>query len=101
MSETLFDFGDSSSMSASPLPVRDEQIAAIRGGFNDVGILTQQDRKTFVESVILEPAVSLRGLTAVQARQVIDRLKDRQAPKKSSTGSSWDDREEDTWIDRL
>jgi len=83
------------------MPALDEQIAAIRTGLDDAGIITQEDRRAFVKSAVLFEAASLRELTAVQARRVIDQLKAGQSPKAATNGSLWDDREHDTWIDKL
>jgi hypothetical protein len=103
MSDGLFDMGEESLPveDLSPPLARDEQIAAIRSGLDSLDILSQQERQAFVESVILTTVGSLRDLTAVQARRVVDQLKvvrDRPAAKD---GSLWDTRDEDTWIDRL
>lgn len=103
MSDALFEFGDSSAaeVSQSPPPARGEQVTTIRAGLDIIGIVDQKDRQAFVESVVLAPTASLRDLSALQARRVIDRLKDAQTSKSLSTGSLWDDRDEETWIDRL
>ena len=103
MSEGLFDLGDDSQDRAKDTPAlaRNEQVAAIRRGLDDAGLVSQDDRRDFIESVILSDAQSLRGLTALQARRVIDRLKANQASTKAADGSSWDNRDHDTWIDRM
>lgn len=103
MSGALFDMDADPSPrdDLGPAPARDEQITAIRLGLDEAGIVSQEDRQALVESVILTKARSLRDLTAVQARRVIDHLKVARTRPTVSGGSAWDNREEDTWIDRL
>lgn len=103
VSDGLFDIGNDApaTVSQSPLPVRDEQVAAIRSELDEAGILRQEDRQSFVESVILESVDLLRDLTAVQARRVLDQLRVARSRPKSKGRSLGDSREEDTRIDRL
>jgi DNA polymerase-3 subunit epsilon len=103
MSDGLFDIsgGLPRADTPEPPPARSEQIAAIRQGLDDAGINTQLDRQAFIEDVILMKVCSLRDLTALQARRVIDRLKIDRGRSTSAGGSLWDNRDEDTWIDRL
>lgn len=42
---------------------------------------------------------NIRALTASEARRVVKSLS--RPVAKSTGGSAWDDREEDTWIDKL
>lgn len=81
------------------LPIRDEQVQEIRAAFDRAGIVEQDARKELIESVTLRQVASLRELRAVEARRIITRIDDTVKPK--ATGSSWDTREEDTWIDKL
>lgn len=83
------------------LPIRREQVESIRRAFEDAGINSQQDRKALVEAVATREVPSLRHLTAVEGRRVLSRIKERKVENPKSSGSSWDMREEDTWIDRL
>jgi hypothetical protein len=43
----------------------------------------------------------LRDLTSLQARRVLDQIKIEQNRTPLSGGSLWDDRVQDTWIDKL
>jgi hypothetical protein len=102
----LFDFVEPATTVTSPSgesPIRDEQVQHIRDAFAAAGIEGQDDRKTLIESVSSRPVGSLRDLLAVEASLILATLKKRveAKPVKESTGSAWDDREEDTWIDKL
>ncbi|MDQ0768196.1 hypothetical protein QF031_000945 [Pseudarthrobacter defluvii] len=81
------------------LPIRDDQVQEIRAAFDEAGIVEQTARKSLIESVSMREVASLRDLRAVEARRIVQRIKDTTKPK--ATGSSWDTREEDTWIDKL
>lgn len=81
------------------LPIRPEQVQQIREAFDKAGVIQQEERKALINSVIIRDVASLRELHAVEVRRVIRALEQRTKPK--STGSAWDDRGEDTWIDKL
>jgi DNA polymerase-3 subunit epsilon len=58
------------------------------------------ERQRAIEDAAQRPVESLRALTHDEALRVLSRLG--QAPKKpAEAGSAWDQRDEDTWIDRL
>lgn len=103
MDDALFhlDTNPDAAVLQGPTPAREEQIDAIRKGLDLAGITSQDGRRAFVASAILSEVDSLRALTALQARQVIDKLKTSAKRQSPSGGSLWDNREEDTWIDRL
>jgi len=100
---SLFEFGGppSSPNVLAPLPIKGEQIQAIRDAFERAGVVSQDDRKALIESVVVREVGSLRELKAVEARRILQRIEGLARPKSTSTGSAWDDREEDTWIDKL
>lgn len=78
-----------------------EQIQAIRDAFDRAGVGSQDDRKALIESVVVREVASLRELKAVEARRIIQRIEGLRSAKLTSAGSAWDQREEDTWIDKL
>lgn len=100
---SLFDIPNDSAPKAPQtlpeLPIRPEQVQEIRDAFDRAGIVEQNARKELIESVVIRDVASLRELRAVEALRIVQRIKDTAKPK--STGSSWDTREEDTWIDKL
>lgn len=64
------------------------------------GLTTMTERQQAVEATAGRPVESLRSLTRSEALRVLERLNAESGPQTRS-GSSWDDRDEDTWIDRL
>ncbi|MFM9275114.1 hypothetical protein [Pseudarthrobacter sp. NKDBFgelt] len=84
-----------------PPPIKTEQVQAIRDAFERAGVARQDDRKTLIESVVVREVASLRELKAIEARRIIQRIEGLHSSTAVSTGSAWDNREEDTWIDRL
>ncbi|GAB3572571.1 hypothetical protein GCM10027405_39520 [Arthrobacter alkaliphilus] len=84
------------------MPITDEQIAQIRAAFVDASINEQHERKSVIESCVVRPVTSLRDLYAADAHRVLSLIRQRkEARPKVEGGSAWDNREEETWIDRL
>lgn len=83
------------------LPIRQDQVENIRLAFGDAGINSQHERKALVEAAAARDVPSLRHLTAIEGRRVLSRIKERKVASPETNGSSWDMREEDTWIDRM
>jgi hypothetical protein len=85
----------------APLPIKTEQIQMIREAFEKAGVVRQDERKALIESVLVREVASLRELKAVEARRILQRIEGLRSRKPESTGSAWDNREADTWIDKL
>ena len=85
----------------APLPIKPEQIQEIRDAFEEAGVVGQDDRRALIESVVVREVASLRELKAVEARRILQRINGLRSPEATSIGSAWDNREEDTWIDKL
>jgi DNA polymerase-3 subunit epsilon len=83
------------------LAIAPEQIRRIREAFVRTGILEQEDRRTIVESVAGRAVASLGELRAVEATRIINRISERSTATPAVTGSAWDTREEETWIDKM
>lgn len=84
------------------MPITDDQVAQIRAAFADAGIDDQAERKALVESCLVRPVSSIRELYASEAHRVLGLIRKRKdARPKILGGSAWDNREEDTWLDRL
>ncbi|WP_248761313.1 hypothetical protein [Pseudarthrobacter sp. SSS035] len=99
---SLFDVeAPATSTAQDPLPVRSDQVAQIREEFERAGITGQDQRKEIVESVTFRSVASLRDLRAVEAHRILKVIKGMQTSKPDRKGSAWDNREEDTWIDKL
>jgi hypothetical protein len=104
--DALFNFkpSDPPAESAGPAesPIRDQQVAAIREAFAAAGIDGQDRRQEIAQSCVVRPLAALRELTAAEAHRVLKRIKEVADAKPRPEGaSSWDLREEDTWIDKL
>lgn len=106
MSEALFDFESPNEPQAvaaqqRDIPVKDHQVQQIREGLYLAGIMEQDERQQTIQSYVARPVTSLRDLSAHEAHTIIQRLKQLQDAMPAKTGSAWDQREEDTWIDKL
>ena len=84
-----------------PLPIKTEQIKSIREAFGRAGVASQDERRALIESVVLREVAGLRELKAVEAQRILQRIAGLGTRNAASTGSAWDNREEDTWIDKL
>lgn len=103
MNDSIFDiFGQPEQAPEAPtdLPIRDAQVQQLREAFTAAGITSMDDRRAIIESCTIRPVASIRELLAKDVRPIIRRIEERSAPKQTS-GSAWDNRDEDTWIDRL
>lgn len=58
------------------------------------------ERQQLIEGAAGRPVQSLRALTRDEAIMVLNRLGEQGAGRERAT-SLWNDRDEDTWIDRL
>lgn len=106
MSDALFDFGSTEEPQFAPapqrdIPIKDHQVQQIREGLDAAGIIGQEERQNTIQSFISRQVPSLRDLHAHEAHTIIQRLKQLQSATPAKTGSAWDQREEDTWIDKL
>jgi DNA polymerase-3 subunit epsilon len=85
---------------SGPAPIADWQVDVLRKTLTAHGLTTMLERRQAIEAAAGRPVQSLRALTHAEALLVLSRLG---PPPESQTGSSsaWDNRNEDTWIDRL
>lgn len=58
------------------------------------------ERQAAIETAVGREVSSLRALTQEEALSILNQF-GQEPSKGSSSGSAWDDREQDTWIDRL
>lgn len=75
------------------------QIDLLRKGLDSRGIVDLVERQQLIEGVVGRPVESLKTLTYDEALSVLKQFGE-SAPATRS-GSTWDERDEDTWIDRL
>lgn len=80
-------------------PIADWQVELLRNALEARGLTSMAERRQVIESAAGRSVESLRSLTHDEGMQVLSRLG--QQPSGRSATSQWDDREEDTWIDRL
>lgn len=59
------------------------------------------ERQKLIQTCTVRPIVNIRELYVQDVRQVLKRIEDWKNYSGPSTGSLWDNREEDTWIDKL
>lgn len=83
-------------------PMTGEQRAEIRALFSELHVRTAREQFDVVDVLIGIRLHSVADLDRKNAAALIPRLRARvTSQSKISTGDSWTDREEDTWIDNL
>ena len=105
MSDELSLFGDEPATPepvAQPMapPISDWQVDLLRKALDARGLTSMADRQAAIETAAGREVSSLRALTQEEALGILNQF-GQEPPKRSSSGSAWDDREADTWIDRL
>lgn len=83
------------------MKIRDYQVVEIRQALNDVGVVTQDERKDLIQACASRPLDGLRDLYADEVQGVLVRIRASGSVPEQRTGSAWDNRDEDTWIDKL
>lgn len=82
-------------------PITSEQVATIRRALDRAGIVDMTERQGVIQSCVIRPISNIRELYSREVRQVLARIQGWGSKSESSAGSAWDNREEDTWIDKL
>lgn len=105
MSDDLSLFGDDPSPAPveapkEPASIADWQVDLLRKALDGRGLASMADRQQAVEDAAGRPVESLRALTHDEAMSVLTRLGQTPASERRAS-SSWDERDEDTWIDRM
>ncbi len=104
MNNNTFDiFGrlDESADAPADPPIRDSQVQQLRAAFAAAGIASMDDRRAIIESCTIRPVRSIRELLAKDVRPILRRIQERNLNSPQINGSAWDNRDEDTWIDKL
>lgn len=83
------------------IPISDAQVRQLRGAFAAAGINSMDERRGIIESCTVRPVTTIRDLLGKDVRLVLRRIKERSLPSKPTSGSAWDNRDEETWIDKL
>lgn len=80
--------------------ISDRQVSLLREALDARGLVTMDERQRAIETAAGRTVISLRALTQEEAIKVLSRLV-QTAPQAAPGNSGWDDREKDTWIDRM
>jgi hypothetical protein len=85
-----------------PAPMSPSQRDAIRKAFGQLGITDVRGQFAMVKEMTGQEIGSVQQLESRHAQTLIYRLTDKiNTSGRKNTGNAWDDREEDTWIDKL
>lgn len=103
MNDELFLFGDGLPAEPADPPaaepgIADWQVELLRKMLTEQGHTTMEERQQAIETAAGRSVESLRALSHREALDVAERLG---SSRPTNTPSSWDSREESTWIDEL
>lgn len=85
-----------------PRGLADWQVSQLRSALDTSGVTEMTARRQLVERLVGRPVPSLRDLTFSEAIELHQELRNQvRSPASKPPRSSWEDRSEDTWIDRL
>lgn len=80
----------------------DAQLSSIREALDALRLITIEERKAVIERLAQREVESLRHLRPLEAQIILDRLRSQaRRPSVATVGSAWQNRDGDTWIDRL
>jgi DNA polymerase-3 subunit epsilon len=101
----LFDLPEAEAAPTTPViedtPISPAQIASIRSAFDKAGIVFMAERQEVIQSCVIRRISNIRELYSRDVRQVLARIEGWGSKSTPTSGSAWDNREEDTWIDKL
>lgn len=100
----LFDDRESDGDASIPLPdlITAAQREALRKAFAQLDVSDARRQFAIVEEMTGQRIGTVQELEAQNAQALIYRLENRvNLIGREVTGNAWDDREEDTWIDKL
>lgn len=83
------------------MPIKAGQIRDLEHAFDEAGLTTFQSQRAIISTCVVRPFESLADLLAKDYRPILRRLEGRKSPVQRPGGSAWDNREGDTWIDKL
>lgn len=105
MSEQLFDLSPNGESvpetRTSEPPITESQVQRLRDAFAAAGINSMDERQSLIESCTVHSVTSIRELRARDVRPILKRIEAHAKGPRPTSGSAWDNREEDTWIDKL
>jgi hypothetical protein len=87
--------------SATPTPIADWVVQRLREALDAQGLTSMSQRQEAIQSAAGRPVDSLRSLTHQEGLKVLSVMADGAKAGRNGDRSAWDDRDEDTWIDRL
>lgn len=91
------------SSASAVAPISDDQVVALRGALDAAGLREMAVRRGLIERLLGRSVNSLRDLSASDARILATKLNSLYPSERPQTvrASAWDDRDDETWIDRL
>lgn len=89
---------------SAPRPMTPEQRAQIRELFNELGVIDARAQFDVVKELTAVDIARVVDVSAATAQRLIEGLRRRlskSATPRAAGGTAWDQREGDTWIDKM
>ncbi|MDV2977861.1 UNVERIFIED_CONTAM: hypothetical protein Q9R71_11825 [Actinomycetes bacterium ARC8] len=101
----LFDLPEAEAAPTTPViedsPISPQQVASIRNALDTAGIADMAVRQELIQSCVIRKISNIRELYSREVRHVLKRIEGWGRKSETPSGTAWDNREEDTWIDKL
>lgn len=81
--------------------ISEQQVELLRQAFGKAEIDEMSERQKIIQSCTNRPIANIRQLYTREVGAVLRRIASAGSADAVMTGSAWDNREEDTWIDKL
>lgn len=81
--------------------ITQEQVERIVEAFHRAGITDASEQKSIIRTFVLRPFESLQDLLSKDVRSILKHIESKSVEATPLVGSAWDNREGDTWIDKL
>lgn len=99
----LFDLPSATPEAAASLdsPISPRQVAQLRAAFEATAITSMDERQKIIQQSTGRQVENIRQLFSREVMAILSRIDKTGRQVETTQRSAWDDREEDTWIDRL
>lgn len=82
-------------------PISSRQVQQLRSAFDGAGIMSMDERQKIIQQSTGRQVENIRSLFSREVMSVLSHVDRTGRRVETERSSAWDDREDDTWIDKL
>lgn len=82
-------------------PISPRQVEQLRAAFEGAAIDSMEERQQIIQESAGRPVANIRQLFSREVISILSHIDKTGRQVEVTIASAWDDREEDTWIDKL